>query len=130
MLRSLGSSGQKAREGRWYYRARCCVLYGESPAKQSVIGGARRAGWSIGGGEHLESSSLMRGHTACESDTVIHPRPSGRCERHRRKARDPVRRAKIAAARRGKPRPRHVIEAMIAGRLAKPVSLETRRKMS
>jgi hypothetical protein len=46
------------------------------------------------------------------------------------KARDPVRRGKIATARRGKPRPRHVIDAMTAGRLAKPVSDETRRKMS
>ena len=46
------------------------------------------------------------------------------------KARDPVRCAKIAAAKRGKPRPRHVIEAMRAGRLGKPQSAETRRKMS
>jgi hypothetical protein len=42
----------------------------------------------------------------------------------------PERAAKIAAAKRGKPRPRHVIEAMRRGRLGKPHSAETRRKMS
>jgi hypothetical protein len=46
------------------------------------------------------------------------------------KARDPARREKIAAARRGKPRPPHVIEAMRQARLGKPISEETRRKMS
>ncbi len=46
------------------------------------------------------------------------------------KARDPVRREKIAASKRGKKRPRHVIEAMCDGRLGKPHSAETRRKMS
>jgi hypothetical protein len=46
------------------------------------------------------------------------------------KAGDPERRGKIAAARRGQPRPRHVIEAMAAGRRGKPHDAETRRKMS
>jgi hypothetical protein len=46
------------------------------------------------------------------------------------KARDPDRREKIAAARRGKPRPPHVIEAMRRGRTGKPHSAEARRKMS
>ena len=46
------------------------------------------------------------------------------------KAADPERRAKIAAARKGKPRPRHVIEAMAAARRGKPHSEETRRRMS
>jgi hypothetical protein len=46
------------------------------------------------------------------------------------KARDPQRRAKIAAARRAKPRPRHVIEAMRQGRTGKPYGAATRRKMS
>jgi len=46
------------------------------------------------------------------------------------KARDPDRREKIAAARRGKPRPAHVIEAMRQAHLDKPLSPETRRKMS
>lgn len=46
------------------------------------------------------------------------------------KARDPQRRAKIAAAKRGKPRPRQVVEAMSAARLGKHATEETRRKMS
>jgi hypothetical protein len=37
------------------------------------------------------------------------------------KARDPARRAKIAAARRGKPRPPHVIEAIARARRGKPL---------
>jgi len=41
----------------------------------------------------------------------------------------PERREKIAASRRGKPRPRHVIEAMRAGRLGTKHTEEARRKM-
>jgi hypothetical protein len=39
------------------------------------------------------------------------------------------RREKIAASRRGKPRPPHVIEAMRKGRTGKPHSEEARQKM-
>ena len=46
------------------------------------------------------------------------------------KARDPERRAKIAAAKRGKPRPAEVIEAMRKANLGRLHSTETRRKMS
>ena len=46
------------------------------------------------------------------------------------KARDPARRKKIAAARRGKPRPVHVIEVTRQRYLGKQLSAETRRKMS
>jgi len=46
------------------------------------------------------------------------------------KAQDPIRRAKIAAAKRGKARPRHVVEAMRLGRRGKPQSADTRAKMS
>jgi hypothetical protein len=46
------------------------------------------------------------------------------------KARDPERRKKIAAARRGKPRPPHVIEAMHEARRGSHHNEETRRKMS
>jgi hypothetical protein len=45
------------------------------------------------------------------------------------KARDPQRRAKIAAAKRGKKRPPHVVEALRRGRTGKPHSEETRAKM-
>lgn len=46
------------------------------------------------------------------------------------RARDPDRRAKIAAARRGKPRPAHVIEALRQSNLGRKPSAEARRKMS
>lgn len=46
------------------------------------------------------------------------------------KARDPRRRAKISAARRGKPRPPSVIRAMRKANLGRSHSEETRRKMS
>ena len=45
-------------------------------------------------------------------------------------ATDPDRRTKIAAARTGKPRPRHVVEAMKKGRTGKPHTEDARRKMS
>jgi hypothetical protein len=46
------------------------------------------------------------------------------------KAGDPQRREKIAAAKRGKPRPAHVVEAMVRGHRGKPLREETRHKMS
>jgi hypothetical protein len=46
------------------------------------------------------------------------------------KAGDPARREKITAAKRGVPRPRHIIEAMAAARRGKPRSEETPRKIS
>ncbi len=46
------------------------------------------------------------------------------------KASDPVRIAKIVEAKRGKPRPRDVIEAMRRANLGRPLSVEHRRKMS
>jgi hypothetical protein len=51
-------------------------------------------------------------------------------QKARAKVRDPERRAKIAAAKLGKPRPAHVIEAMRKANLGKRHSAETRRKMS
>jgi hypothetical protein len=46
------------------------------------------------------------------------------------KARDPERRRKIAEAKRGKPRPQHVVEAVRAANMGKKASDETRAKMS
>ncbi len=46
------------------------------------------------------------------------------------KARDPVRRAKIAAARTGKPRPPHVIETLRRYHTGRPLSEAVRAKMS
>ena len=40
------------------------------------------------------------------------------------------RRSKIAKSRRGKPRPKHVLEALRKAHLGKPLSAETRQKMS
>jgi len=51
-------------------------------------------------------------------------------EKAQAKARDPERRAKIAAAKKGKPRPRHVVKAMVAAHRGKRLSDETRRRMS
>jgi hypothetical protein len=47
-----------------------------------------------------------------------------------KKARDPERRRKIAEAKRGKPRPRHVVEAMRRARLGSHLTEETRSRMS
>lgn len=46
------------------------------------------------------------------------------------KARDPVRREKIAAAKRGKPRPAAVVEKLRRAKLGTKHTAETRRKMS
>jgi len=46
------------------------------------------------------------------------------------KAKDPARRAKIAAARRGQPRPPHVIEAMRQANLGRKLPASQREKMS
>jgi hypothetical protein len=46
------------------------------------------------------------------------------------KARDPIRREKIAAARRGKPRPPHVREALAEANRGRKIPEGTRRKMS
>lgn len=45
------------------------------------------------------------------------------------KARDPVRRAKIAAAKRGKKRPPHVLEALRKANLGRPLTAEHRKKL-
>jgi hypothetical protein len=79
---------------------------------------------ALGVGPMTEGTSKLREAYAFEPGV----------ERGRRnawaKARDSERRAKIAAARRGKPRPPHVTEAMRQGRTGKPHSVEARRKMS
>src|SRR5262245_51569059 len=46
------------------------------------------------------------------------------------KARDPIRRVKIAAVRRGKPRPRHVIRALRQANVGRSLSSEHRKKLS
>jgi hypothetical protein len=79
----------------------------------------------MGVGEMNEGTQRLKSASAKDSPALADAR-----ERGTAKARDPERCAKIAAARRGKPRPRHVIEAMRKGRKSKPHSSEARRKMS
>jgi hypothetical protein len=69
------------------------------------------------------TSRLRRAH-------ALGPAGTAALAKAQAKARDPERRAKIAAARRGKPRPRHVIEAMRAANLGRTHTDQTRRRMS
>jgi hypothetical protein len=78
---------------------------------------------ALGVGAVTEGTSRLKRERALEPD-IAAARARGQA-----KAGDPGRRAKIAAARRGKPRPRHVIEAMRKGRTGKPQTEETRRKI-
>ena len=96
------------------------VSYWWGITAQTVSKGRR----ALGVGPVTEGAHRLKSENARQPAIV-----AGR-EKARAKARDPVRRAKIAAARRGKPRPPHVIEAMAAGRRGKPHDAESRRKMS
>jgi hypothetical protein len=78
---------------------------------------------ALGVGAVTEGTSALRRERAAEPDIVAG------LAKAQDKAGDPGRRAKVAAARRGKSRPRHVIEAMRAGRTGKPQAEETRRKI-
>jgi hypothetical protein len=69
------------------------------------------------------TSRLRRAH-------ALGPAGTAALAKAQAKAQDPERRAKIAAARRGKPRPRHVIEAMRAADLGRKHTDQTRRRMS
>ena len=63
-------------------------------------------------------------------DNALGPEVTAARAKARTKAADPERRKKISVARRGKPRPRHVIEALREANLGRPLSEETKRKMS
>ena len=69
------------------------------------------------------TSRLRRAH-------ALGPAGTAALAKAQAKARDPGRRVKIAAARRGRPRPRHVIEAMRAANLGRKHTEQTRRRMS
>jgi hypothetical protein len=79
---------------------------------------------ALGVERDTEGTSRLSSEYGCEPWAVA------ALEKARGKARDPQRRAKIAEARRGKPRPAHVIEAMAKARRGSHHSEETRRKMS
>jgi hypothetical protein len=79
---------------------------------------------ALGVGATTEGTSRLR------SDYCQEPWAKRARQKSYAKHRDPQRRAKIAAARRGKPRPRHVIEAMNDAWRGKSHTEEARRKMS
>lgn len=57
-------------------------------------------------------------------------REIGKSPKFQASLRTPARRAKIAAAKRGKPRPKHILAALRKSHLGKPLSAKTRQKMS
>jgi hypothetical protein len=77
----------------------------------------------MGVGEVTEGTSALK-RKNLEEDWAIAAR-----QKAYSKLGDPERRRKIAEAKKGKSRPRHVIDAMTAGRRRKRVSEEARRKM-
>jgi hypothetical protein len=77
-----------------------------------------------GGGPVTEGTHRLKSENAMQPAIV-----AARAKAHA-KARDPVRRAKIAAAKRGKPRPRPVVEAVAAAHRGTSHSAESRREMS
>ena len=77
----------------------------------------------------LGVGATTRGTSRLRSDYTEEPWAVEAWARRYDAATEPVRRAKIAAARRGKPRPR-VIEAMREARLGSHHTEETRRRMS
>ncbi|HZZ77570.1 MAG TPA: hypothetical protein VFE62_03570 [Gemmataceae bacterium] len=68
-----------------------------------------------------DGTSALRSRWGQEEDTIAQLKEARR---------SPKRAAKIAAARRGKPRPRHVIEAMRRANLGRKASASARAKMS
>jgi hypothetical protein len=70
------------------------------------------------------------GTTALRADHFAEPWADRARRKAWSKARDPGRREKIAAARRGKPRPMHVVEAVRKAHLGSKHSTATRQQMS
>ena len=73
---------------------------------------------------------MTAGSTRLRRDYFLEPWARRAQAKAHAKTRDPVRRAKISAARRGKPRPAHVVEGMRRRMLGTKLSDETRQKMS
>jgi hypothetical protein len=78
----------------------------------------------------LGVAATTEGTSRLRSDYCQEPWAKRARQKGYAKHRDPQRRAKIAAARRGKPRPRHVIEAMNNAWRGKTHTEEARRKIS
>jgi hypothetical protein len=113
------------RAGKW----RVPVMYkGLARAVRQESELAVAHGWGVGvGATTAGTSRLRRGHFA--EPWAQAARAKAHAKRRDAEA-DAGRRQKIAAAKRGKPRPRHVIAAMAAGRRGKPHDEESRRTMS
>jgi hypothetical protein len=79
---------------------------------------------ALGVGHITEGTHQLR------SDLAFEPGPTAGREKGQAKNSDPARREKIAAAKRGRPRPPHVVKAMRQGRLGTPHSAEAKAKMS
>jgi hypothetical protein len=74
--------------------------------------------------------STTEGTRRLRHEYALEPAATAARAKAHAKAADPERRRKIAEAKRGKPRPPGLIARLTAARLAKPVSDETRQKMS
>ena len=79
---------------------------------------------ALGVGPTTEGTSQRRSDYAYEAPVVE------ALKKAQKNARDPQRRAKVAAAMRGRKRSSHVIEAMRRGRLGEPHPKKVRQKMS
>ena len=78
----------------------------------------------------LEVGPYTEGTRRLKRDHALGPAITAALAKAQAKARDPRRRAKIVASKLGKPRPRHVVEAVIAAHLGHRHSEATRRRMS
>src|SRR3569623_891179 len=119
------------------YASRSPVLYGAliRAVKRESNQAVARA-WGVSGQtvtawrKALNVAVTTDGTSALRSAYFREPWVERMRENSLAKVRDPERRAKIAAAKRGKPRPPEVIEAMRNANLGKSASAKTRRQMS
>src|SRR5262249_13557106 len=81
-------------------------------------------------GKALDAPPANEGTNQLHRDNALGPEVTAARAKARAKTSDPERRKKISAARRGKGRPQHVIEALREANLGRPLSDETKRKMS
>src|SRR5262245_7199976 len=118
-------------------RARTLILYAdlaEAVRRESALAVAHW--WGVGlftvwkWRQALGVPATNEGTSRLRRDYAFEPVDVKARKNARSKARDPERRAKIAAARRGKPRPPHVGQAVAAAHRGTHRTEETRRKMS
>jgi hypothetical protein len=125
----------KCRTGK---RCRAIILYGAlADAVRRESAQAIEYWWGVGSftvwkwRKALGVDRLTEGTSALLSRWAPETIQSAEANRRREPTlKSSERRAKIAAARRGKPRPRHVIEALIKANRGRKLSADRRRKMS